>query len=329
MRQLLIMVAILAVGLVGCTVEQSTFDAKGPVAAKQLDLLYLSIIVMTVVTLVVVVITIYVLIRYRHRKGQTELPKQTEGNMIVELMMVIIPAILLTILAIPTVTVSYELADESPAAEELEVKVVGKQFWWEFQYPEQGIVTANEMHIPVGTKIHLQLEAADVVHAFWVPKLGGKTDTIPGRTNYMWLQADEPGVYSGQCAEYCGTSHALMAFQVVAHEPEEFEQWVAQMKNPQTEAKTELAQEGEALFKQSCASCHAIEGTEYKGKAGPDLTGFANRNKLAAGILENNRENLKEWLKHPQEVKPGNPMPDLKLNDAQAEALAEYLHGLK
>lgn len=330
MRQLMYLLTLIAIALVGCTTEQSMFDIKGPVAKTQLDLLWLSVWVMTFVTVVVVVITIFVLIRYRERKGQTEEPKQTAGNKWVELFMVLIPAILITILAIPTVTVSYELADETRVEDELDVIVIGKQFWWEFQYPELGIVTANEMHIPVGAKIHIQLESPDVVHAFWVPKLGGKVDNIPGRTNYMWLQADEPGIYSGQCAEYCGSSHALMAFQVIAHEPEDFENWIQQMKNPQTEPQSDLAAEGEQIFQQSCASCHAIEGTDYTGVAGPDLTGFGNRNKLAAGILDNNRENLKAWLMDPMKIKPGNLMimPE-EINEREAEALAEYLLNLK
>lgn len=328
---LLLLLTVVAFGLAGCTVEQSVFDAKGPVAEKQLSLIYLSFWIMTGVTIVVAVILIYVIIRYRERKGQEgTIPKQVEGNSLLETIWVVIPVILLTILLIPTVTITYELADASDDGNSLEVVVTGKQYWWEFYYPELDIVTANELHIPTDTKIHLHLEATDVIHSFWVPKLGGKTDTIPGRTNYMWLQADEPGVYSGQCAEYCGASHALMAFEVVAHEEGDFDSWVAEMTAPPSEGLTELAQEGEAIFAQSCASCHAVESTpDTLGMAGPNLANFGNRNKLAAAILENDRESLKDWIMHPQDIKPGNLMPDLNINDDQAEALAEYLHSLK
>lgn len=327
---LLLLLAVVAFGLVGCTVEQSIFDPKGPVAEKQLSLVYLSFWIMTGVTIVVAVILIYVIIRYRERKGQEGTPEQVEGNKLLETIWVVIPVILLTILIIPTITTTFELADASVKEDDVEVVVTGKQFWWEFYYPDLGIVTANELHIPTGKKIHLQLEATDVIHSFWVPKLGGKTDTIPGRTNYMWLQADEPGVYSGQCAEYCGASHALMAFEVVAHEEGGFDDWVAQMTQPPSEGMSELAQEGEEIFSQSCASCHAVEATpDTKDMQGPNLANFGNRNKLAAAILDNDRESLKDWIMNPQDIKPGNLMPDLNINDQQAEALAEYLHSLK
>lgn len=328
---LLFMLAMAVFALAGCTVEQSVFDPKGPVAEKQLSLLYLSVWIMSGVTVVVAVILIYVLIRFRKRKGQQGIPKQTEGNMVLEIIWVVVPAILLTILVIPTIKVTYELADAKTGAEDaLEVTVVGKQFWWEFQYDDEGIVTANELHIPVGRKIHLNLEATDVIHSFWVPKLGGKTDTIPGRTNFMWLQADEPGVYSGQCAEYCGASHALMAFQVVAEDPDDFDAWVAKMKEPPSEPNTELAAEGEAIFNDSCISCHAVDATETEQElAGPNLANFGDRNKLASAILPNTKEDLKRWIQAPEEIKPGNLMPNLGIDDQQAEALAEYLHSLK
>lgn len=321
--------AALAFVLAGCTVEQSIFDTKGPVAEKQLSLVYLSFWIMTFVTVVVAVILIYVLLRYRERKGQTDIPEQTEGNMWLEITWVVIPVILLTILLIPTVKITYELADASESPSDLNVIVTGHQYWWEFEYPDLGIVTANELHIPVGEKVHLELEASDVVHSFWVPKLAGKTDNIPGRTNYMWLQADEPGIYSGQCAEYCGPSHALMAFHVVAHEEGEFEDWVAHMTSPPETEMSQLAAEGEEIFKQSCISCHAVDATDLSDIQGPNLANFGNREYLAAGILENTPENLKDWIMKPQDIKPGNLMPDLNMDEQQSEALTEYLHSLK
>lgn len=327
---LLFMLTVAAFGLVGCTVEQSTLDPKGPVAEQQVSLIYLSFWIMMGVTIVVAVILLYVLFRYRARKGQEYIPEQVEGNKWLEITWVVIPAILLTILLVPTISVTYNLADASDDGDGVEIVVTGKQYWWEFYYPELGIVTANELHIPTGKKIHLYLEASDVIHSFWVPKLAGKTDTIPGRTNYMWLQADEPGIYSGQCAEYCGSSHALMAFQVVAHEPEEFDSWVAQMTEPPSEPQTQLAQEGQEIFTQSCASCHAVEASEDTvGMQGPNLANYGNRNKMAAAIMENNKENLVDWIMNPQDIKPGNLMPDLDIDEQQAEALAEYLLNLK
>lgn len=327
---LLSVLTALTLLLAGCTVEQSVFDPKGPVAEQQLYLVYLSFWIMMIVTAIVAVILIYVLIRYRKRKNDQSIPKQTEGNVWLESMLVIIPVILLTILIIPTVQITYELADAETGKEDaLEVTVTGYQYWWEFKYEDYGIVTANELHIPVGTKVDLNLEAADVIHSFWVPKLAGKTDTIPGRTNYMWIQADEPGIYSGQCAEYCGPSHALMAFQVVASEPEDFDAWVAKMQQPAPAPDTALAQEGAEIFEQSCISCHAVDATDTKTMAGPNLANFGERNKIAAAILPNTKEDLKKWLQEPEVVKPGNLMPNLGINDEQADALVEYLHGLK
>lgn len=322
--------ATLALVLAGCTVEQSVFDPKGPVAAMQLDLIYLSFWIMTGVTVVVAVILLFVLFRYRQRKGDTRVPKQTEGNVLVETIIVIIPVILLTYLLVPTVKVTYELADESGdgSGEPMEVIVKGYQYWWEFEYPDLGIVTANELHIPVGEKVNLRLVSEDVLHAFWVPKLGGKTDNIPGRENFMWLQADEPGVYSGQCAEYCGPSHALMAFEVVAQERDDFDAWVTQMQNPTTAELSDLALEGQALFEQSCLSCHAVEATDTEPMAGPNLGNFSSRNKLV-GIRENNEKYLKEWIQDPEGMKPGNLMPDLGVSDEEADALVEYLYSLQ
>lgn len=327
---LLSMLAAAAILLVGCTVEQSVFDAKGPVAEKQLSLIYLSFWIMMFVTAIVATILIIVLIRFRKRKGQEGIPKQTEGNVLLETAIVVIAATLLTILIIPTVRITYDLADAKTGADEaLEVTVTAYQYWWEFKYEDYDIVTANELHIPVDTKIHLNLEAADVLHAFWVPKLAGKTDNIPGRTNFMWIQADEVGVYSGQCAEYCGPSHALMAFEVVAEEQEDFDAWVAKMQQPPAEMTSDLAQQGEEIFSQSCLSCHAIDATDTKEMAGPNLANFGDRNKLASGILDNDAESLKDWIQDPDSFKPGNKMGNLGIDDQQAEALVEYLHSLK
>ncbi|WP_054948996.1 cytochrome c oxidase subunit II [Numidum massiliense] len=329
-RYVLLMLAIMAFGLAGCTVPQSVFDPKGPMAQIPLDLLWMSVWVMTFVTVVVAVILVIVLIRFRTRKGEENvIPEQTEGSTKLELVWVVIPAVLLTILAIPTVKAAYEIAEVPQGSDVLHVKVTGKQYWWEFEYPELGIITANEMHIPAGEDVRVSLESTDVVHSFWVPKLAGKLDNIPGQTNYMKLHASEPGTYSGQCAELCGPSHALMAFQVVAHKPGDFDNWVEKMKNPETKPKTALAEDGEKIFAKSCASCHAIEGTDSKGRMGPDLTGFGNRKRLAAHIMDNNRENLIKWIQQPQKIKPGNKMPDTGMSDEQAEALAEYLEGLK
>lgn len=305
----------------------STLQPSGPVADSQLFLMKLALYIMIGVFLIVIGIFVYVLIRFRRRKGQTGLPVQVEGNHKLEIIWTVIPIILLLILAVPTVMTTFKLAENfSNDKTAVVVKVTGHQFWWEFEYPKLGIVTAQELYIPVGKKIQFELDSKDVIHSFWVPALGGKTDTNPGITNTMWLQADKPGVYKGKCAELCGTSHALMDFKVIAVEQQEFDQWVKNMQKPAVTVTTDLAKQGAQEFQKSCLGCHAIG--DQGGRLGPNLTNFADRD-WVAGIKPNNKEELAKWLKNPQEMKPGNKMPNLNLSDTQVNSLVEYLEGLK
>jgi cytochrome c oxidase subunit 2 len=320
---------VLLFGLTGCQrTEMSVLDPAGPVAKLQLSVLLISIYIMIGVFVVAMGIMVYVLVRYRSRPDQKQPPKQVEGNHVLEVVWTVIPIILLGILAVPTVTTAFNL-DEKPAGSDvINVKVKASQFWWQFEYPDLGIVTGEELHIPTGKKVYLQLETTDVMHSFWVPRIAGKTDLIPGRTNTMWIQADQPGQYIGKCAEFCGPSHGVMDFLVVAEDPQQFQSWVDKMKHPRVEPTSALAAEGEKLFAQNCASCHAVAGTNYKGTMGPNLTGFANRAKVA-GILENNDENVKKWIADPAAVKPGTKMPRVQLSNEQISAVAAFLRDLK
>lgn len=324
------LLGLILVVLTGCQqqYEMSVFDNAGPVAKMQKDLIWLAIYIMSFVVVVVTVILIYVLIRFRKKPGDVDPPKQVEGSLLLEVIWVVVPIILLAILAVPTITTTFELEKVQAGENVIDVKVKGAQFWWEFEYPDLGIVTAQELHIPTGTKVNLYLETKDVIHSFWVPRLAGKTDLVSGRTNYMWLEADKPGTYIGKCAELCGDSHGLMDFLVVAEEPEAFQRWVDSMKNPKTQPTSPLAEEGEKIFAQSCASCHAVAGTNFKGTAGPNLTGFGNR-ETVAGYLKQTDENLKKWIKNPEKVKPGSQMPAVPLKDEEIEALVAYLKDLK
>jgi len=324
------MLALILAALTGCQQEykMSILDTAGTVAEMQKDLVWLSIYIMSFVVAVVTLIMIYVLIRYRKKPGDDTPPKQVEGNNLLEAIWIIVPILLLAILAVPTVTTTFALDKVQADGEVLNVKVVGAQFWWQFEYPDLGIVTAQELHIPTGTKVNLQLETRDVIHSFWVPRLAGKTDLVSGRTNTMWLEATEPGTYIGKCAELCGDGHGVMDFLVVAHEPAEFEQWVESMKNPQTTPTNALSERGEQVFAQSCASCHAVAGTDFAGTAGPNLTGFANRQKVA-GFWDNTDENVFQWIKDPESMKPGSLMPAVPLADEDIEALVAYLKDLK
>lgn len=319
--------------MTGCEEPAKTvFDPKGSAGESQLDLIMLSIYIMIFVFVVVMAIFFYVLIRYRQKPGDNSIPKQIEGSMKLELLWIVIPIILLAILAVPTLSTTFSLAEEAPDnGDALRVKVTAHQYWWEFEYPDLGIKTAQELHIPTNEKVYLELTSDDVIHSFWVPELAGKQDLNPGKTNTMWLDAKEPGTYAGRCAELCGASHALMNFEVVAEDRSDFDQWVAERKNPSSEPQTAEQKAGKEVFTQNCMSCHAIDGTKMKtkGDKGPNLTGFAKRNKVA-GLMENNDENLEKWLKHPDQIKPGTYMPSFDyLNKKDMNNLKEYLRSLE
>ena len=203
-------------------------------------------------------------------------------------------------------------------------------WWWEVRYPQQQITTANELHIPVGRPVRLELTSADVIHSFWVPRLNGKRDMIPGLKTIFWIQADEPGVYRGQCGEYCGTQHANMAFEVIALESAEFDEWLAQQTSAKSPPRSEAAERGGEVFQSAgCAQCHAIQGTDATGTAGPDLTHVGGRRMIGAALLPNTRGNLSGWIADPQGIKPGVKMPRTYLAADELQDLVTYLEGLK
>jgi len=300
----------------------------GPVAERQFTLIKLSVYIMVGVIAVVLILYVYVLFRYRERPGQTGIPQQVEGNTKLEITWTVIPIILLLILAVPTVAATFALAEDYTDDEGVvKVKVTAHQFWWEFEYPDLGVATAQDLYIPTGKKVMVELTTKDVLHAFWVPALAGKMDTVSGLVNKMWLQADREAVYQGKCAELCGTSHALMDFKVIAVSPDAFDSWIAKMKAGPAAPTTAAARLGQQVFQQSCIGCHAVG--DQGGKLGPNLTAFADRVKLA-GILENNPELLREWIANPSLFKEGNRMPAFagQLSAQQMDALVEYLSGL-
>ncbi|MEZ4732770.1 MAG: cytochrome c oxidase subunit II [Caldilineaceae bacterium] len=242
---------------------------------------------------------------------------------------IVMPSLVLLVVYGFTVRTLWALAPQ-PTDEELVIEVIGHQWWWEVRYPEQTIITANEVHIPVGQPVRVQLTSADVIHSFWVPELHGKLDMIPGRTNTFWLEAERPGDYWGICAEFCGIQHAKMLFLVVATPPEEFAAWLTAQQQAPPPPTDALAQQGQQIFLEStCARCHAIAGTPANGRLGPDLTHLAGRRTLGAGILENNLGNLSGWLANPQHIKQGNLMPASILSSEELQALLAYLQTLE
>ncbi|RVT95806.1 c-type cytochrome [Rhodovarius crocodyli] len=209
----------------------------------------------------------------------------------------------------------------------LVIEVVARQFWWEVRYPEQGIVTANEIRLPVGRQAELRVTSPDVIHALWIPALHGKIDMIPGRENRLRLTAGEAGTWRGQCAEFCGSQHTLMALFAVAQPPAEFEAWAARQR-----AAPVPESAGRAVFARAgCGACHTVRGTEFSGRIGPDLTLIGTRQSLGAGTLENHRDTLLQWVSSPQRVKPGNAMPDFRgvLSDDELREVAEWLENLR
>jgi cytochrome c oxidase subunit 2 len=245
----------------------------------------------------------------------------------------VIPVLIVVILFLATARVifSTELAHKPAAA--LDVTVIGHQFWWEYRYPKLGIVTANELHIPVSelshpTPTYLTMSSADTDHSFWVPRLAGKTDLIPNKVNTMWIDPETAGLYLGQCAQYCGTQHAKMLIRVYADSPQQFAAWVAQQQKPAAEDSS--AAEGEAVFQHNaCISCHAVADTVATGRFGPDLTHVASRDTIASGSVMNTAANMRAWVDHPAHFKPGALMPEMHLNDHDLDAVTAYLMTLK
>lgn len=351
--RLFALMTALLVFLSGCGREEiSTLIPAGKVARDQFNLLILSSIVMIFVIVVVSVIYVLAIVKFRRSKlGDDMIPEQVEGSAKLEFIWTAVPIVLLLILAVPTVYSTFDLADvtamdsvnEEGEQSNLTVNVTAKLYWWEFEYPEQGVVTAQELVVPTDERVYFNLISADIKHSFWIPSVGGKLDVNPENVNKFYLEFDkessemEDGVFYGKCAELCGPSHALMDFKVKSVDREEFDQWIAAMKEEPEPAEGDLAQQGEQIFGQdgvSCIGCHAVSGTGPAGMAGPNLATFGDRNRVA-GFMEHTEENVKKWISDPQEYKPGNLMPDDEtlnggepFSEQELDALAAYLMSL-
>lgn len=319
----------------------SIFNPASPGAESIRTLSLLTFAISAFLFLLVEGILIYCFLRFRSKGGATE-PPQVYGSKPIELAWTAAPALVVFVLVLVGARSLWEVKVAPPKPEvgdnALFVTVIGRQWWWEYEYQSYNgrglsFTTANELHVPVGDAhvdrpVYLTLESADVCHSFWIPRLGGKTDLIPGRTNTMWFRTSEAGVYLGQCAEYCGTQHAGMLLRVVAEPVGEFEQWLADQEKPAVDDPA--VAEGKATFlSQACINCHRVRGTRAKGSYAPDLTHFASRQTLASGILPNTRENLIQWIHDPQSLKPGCLMPAFGLDAHDRDRIAEYLGSLR
>jgi cytochrome c oxidase subunit II len=321
------LLASLALLLAGCGAGPSALDPQGPGAARIADLWWLLLGLGGAVFIVVMAFLMYALF-HRRREGHADNSMQN-GSRIVLYAGIISPAvILIVVFGFTVATLNAISTPDIP--EEYTVHVIGRQWWWEVRYPHHQIETANEIHIPAGQPVRIVLSSDDVIHSFWVPELHGKLDLVPGMTNEFWLQADQPGVYLGECAEFCGIQHAKMRFLVIAEPREEFAAWAEAQRQPAAQPSDSLALRGQTVFMNStCLYCHTVNGTQATGDLGPDLTHLASRRTLAAASVPNNPGNLGGWIADPQHLKPGNLMPPTKLTGSDLQALLAYLATLE
>jgi cytochrome c oxidase subunit 2 len=324
---------VLAVACSG-TDPQNTLSPQGHIAAVTAGLFWPVFWIAVGVFFLVELLIIVALGAFRARRGR-EFPVQVHGNTTLEITWTAIPAIMLLGVAIPTVATLVHV--NTTPADAMEINVVGHQWWWEFDYPKEGVVTADELHIPAGVPVHVNLRSADVIHSFWVPVLVGKQDVIPNHPGGMWFNAYQPGTYFGQCAQFCGEQHALMQLRVVAQSPDDFNTWLAgQQASARLSAATLAGLNGDktvndpaanAFINNGCVACHTIAGTSAQGTIGPNLTHFASRSWFQG--MDNTPENVHRWITDPQGVKPGNDMKIGPLSSADAQALVNMLTGLK
>jgi cytochrome c oxidase subunit 2 len=303
--------------------------------AHSIDTLSRFVLLVTgTIFIVVFSLIAYAAIRFRRRADDDgKEPAQIYGSNPVEVAWTTIPLLIVVVLALATAKVIGEVQNAQAPEAAVAVELTGHQWWWEIRYPKFGIVTANELHVPVSvagkrTPSFIELRSADVAHSFWVPRLAGKTDLIPNRGNHTWIEPLRPGLFLGQCAEYCGTQHAKMLLRVYVHTEEDFNRWVKEQQG--TTPMTASVAAGRQVFERTaCVNCHAVNGTIGDGRFAPDLTHLMSRDTIGAGALKNTRDNLRAWVKDPDQFKPGVRMPAMNLSDAELDQLADYLASLK
>jgi cytochrome c oxidase subunit II len=322
--------AALAVAGCGGPFPQSTLQPRSDYG-HAIDHLFTEIFWWAVLVFVLVeTVLLVALVRFRHRKGRPA-PKPMQGQTALEIGWTLAPAVILVLVAVPTMRTILATAGDAPP-DALKVEVIGHQWWWEYKYPNPGIVTANEMHVPLGKPVQLSITSADVIHSFWAPRLGGKRDAIPGHVARIAFRADSVGDYFGQCAEFCGASHANMGLRVLVDSDAAFERWVnTEQRGPAAPAQASPAEGGKAVYSRSaCLACHTIKGVS-PGVLGPDLTHFGSRTTIAAGMFPNDSTHLARWIADAVTLKPGSLMPRMQppLSDAEIAELVAYLQSLK
>jgi len=310
------------------------FDPESTPAKSIFDVSVLVLVITGIIFVVVCTLLVYSIVKFRGRAVDSgREPAQVYGSTQIELAWTIIPILIVVVLFLATARTIQAVQDAPKPATALEVTAIGHQFWWEFRYSKLGIVTANELHIPVSDAAHptptfLKLFSADTDHSFWIPQLAGKTDLVPNHPNKMWIDPHRTGVYLGQCAQYCGTQHAKMLLRVYVDSEEAFKAWVRAQQQPAVEDESLIL--GKRVFETTaCINCHAISGTVANGRFGPDLTHLMSRRTIASGAAENTEENLRRWIQNPDAIKPGSLMPAMKLDDSDLDALTAYMETLR
>ncbi len=313
--------------LAGMVAATSVLGGKGSESTRIGGVWWLMFGLSAAVYLVVGGFIIVAVVRGRHAAPRG--PDARQDERFIWLGGLLMPLLVLAILAVVTVTTTRNLRSEDPNA--VRIDIVGKRWWWDVRYPDEQVASANEVHVPVGRPVDISLTSTDVIHSFWVPELAGKVDMIPGQVNHLRFTTTKSGVYRGECAEYCGISHANMSFVVIAEEPEDYSRWLARGASTSGETpKAELAAQGEVVFlRETCAGCHTVKGTAAKGTRGPELSDFGSRKTIAAATIPNTPDNLREWVRDPASIKPGVLMPPTpQISDAELQALVAYLEGL-
>ena len=308
------------------------FDTASPPARQIESMAWLVMSICAGIFVVVEGLLVYSIVKFRRKAGEQGEPVQLYGSNPIELAWTVVPLLIVFTLGLVTIRVIRDIERTEPPEGAMQVTAIGHQWWWEYRYvdpavPGGEIVVANELVVPVGRPVWLRLESADVIHSWWVPALAGKTDLVPNQTNHTWFVAEKPGLYLGQCAEYCGNQHAGMLLRVSAVETAAFESWLAAQAKPPV--MTEGVAQGRDIFLQlACSTCHAVRGLS-EGAFAPDLTHLASRQTIASGMFPLNRDNLRAWLDDPQAMKPQCNMPSLKLDEGELDALTDYLLSLK
>lgn len=331
LKALLVLLVLASSSLAQSATFSSPTNIFAPASSPAKSILGISLFVLVITGVIFVVVgslLTYAVVKFRRRKGDdSREPAQVYGSNQVEIAWTVIPILIVVVLFMATARVIAKVQNAVPA-NAIQVTVVGHQFWWEYRYPGLKVVTANELHVPSGTPTELKLLSADTDHSFWVPRLAGKTDLIPNHPNDMWIDPHEPGLYLGQCGQYCGTQHAKMLLRVYVQPRAEFDRWIQQQSQPVQ--SSEVASEGRRIFEATaCVNCHTVAGTPAQGRFGPDLTHMMSRDTIAAGIAENNHENLRLWIQDPSRFKPGSLMPAMGLNEHDLNAVTAYLETLR